>query len=284
MVLALAFLVSAVAGAQTNTCRDEVWPYRARELLALGVTRGMPPPEETSPTATAPTRPLLDEMAARLRALQSASVLRGDVRALEARFGALIVRHFPAMERLARSVAAHREVAATVEALVLWAQAHEHIAERIAGVEWLPVPSPADFERFRRAEASIAQTRGLAARREADEPRRTSVICVLVPRSVPNESCAERRARWRYVESDAHRQVAVVLYATAVHLARAAHAMSALAWTANERLHDDANRFSLREALGHQSLFTPREGEFDARSPGAALLETALVSGARLAR
>ena len=283
VALALALLAPTVSGAQTNTCREEVWPYSALELLALGVTYGMPLSEETSRTTTAPTRPLLDEMGMRLRALRSAPAQRGHVRVLEARIGALIVRHLPPMEQLARSVAAHHEVAATVEALVLWAQAHEHIAERIAGLELLAVPTPADRARFRLAEPTIARLADLAARLDAIGQRPLSVICVFGPRSVPVESCAERRATWRYGESDAHRRVAIVLYATAVHLARAAHAMSALTWAANERLHDDANRLSLQDALGHQSLFTPREDEFDAGTPGAVLLETTLVSGGRLA-
>jgi hypothetical protein len=69
-----------------------------------------------------------------------------------------------------------------------------------------------------------------------------------------------------------------------VHLARAHHAVSTPAWSAAERLRDEANRGALDEALTQQPLFTPGIGEFNPQSPGATLMESALIAGARIAR
>lgn len=287
VVLALALAAPVAAAAQARTRGGAAHPDDVRDLLAGGVTYGVLLPEGTSPTAASDARPLLDEMAARLRALRNAPLQRGHARVLSARARALIARPLPPIELLARRAATRREVGATVEALALWAQAHEHVAEQLGRLEALVVLTPAERARFRRAEQAIARLERIAARIEAvgrEIPQGTIDRDPRVIERYPaDDALTQCEGSWDEA-ARAHRQVAVVLYATAVHLARAHNVMSALAWHAAERLHDEANRALLAQALGYQALFTPREGEFDARSPGAVLLEAAQVSGARLAR
>lgn len=288
-MLALALTAPVTAAAQTRgRCVVVPWPYSARDQLVVGVVPNLLLPVEHASPTTNRARPLLDAMAVRLRRLQSAPISRAYGAAVDAQARALVALHLRPIDTLAARAEALRDAATTVDALVLQARAHERVAERLAGLPELVVPSPAERARMARAEEAIARLERLAATseemREFLERERTSCHYPVVDPSAPEEECGQRIARRWDDESTAHRQVAIVLYATAVHLARAHHVTSGRVWDAAERLRDETNRPLLDVALQHQTLFALRPGEFDGQSPGALLLETARVAGARLAQ
>ncbi|MFO0610424.1 MAG: hypothetical protein U0324_45105 [Polyangiales bacterium] len=318
LIALLTLATPAPALAQrAGRCLAPEWRPSARDLLATGVTYALQhPAAEPSPAAPVRARPLLAAMQAHLRALRAAPLTPAPALALTRREIALHARHLAAVDALTADVSAQRDAPTIVEALVLQGEAHEHAAARLVRFSELTPPDPAASQGLRRLAAIvllqqvIARLEGEARRaregslvggrrrapdlaaavridqaiealRAQIDQERNERRCPQLPS--PEETCVERmNAAWDG-ETSAHRMVAVVLYATAVHLAREHHVVTERAWWAAGRLLDEDLRGLREQALGYQRFFAPRPGEFDLPPPGAVALETALVSGARLA-
>ncbi len=239
-----ALVVPAPALAQsTARCVDTEWRPSARDLLAAGVTLHLTPP------------PRSIDPRARARARPLLAAMREHVRA----FRAAPLAPASAHVLMQRETLLRRRHVVAIDALAVRASALRDAATTVEAL------------------VLHGELHELAATRLARFPM------LELWRPSPAEECRGlQQARWD-TEVSTHRMVAIVLYATAVHLAREHRAVTARAWWATDRLLDEDNRQLREEALGYQRLFEPAAGEFDLPSPGAVVLETRIVHGARLA-
>lgn len=234
VALLLGLALPAPLRAQTRCLGAE---RSARDLLADSTLSELPPPTGTVSALAA--RPLLHAMDAQVRALRRAPSLGGTSTAVCAASRAMVTQHLLPTERLFHRVVALRDAAATVEALVLRAQAHELLADRweqlAAYLVTLEGRSPAATRRTRRA---LALLHGVAA--SDDAPRRIGPRRDPPPESPPPPGLSTSAMIDQ--ESAAHRLVAVTLDALAVHLARQRQITAAAVDRALDRLHDEPNR------------------------------------------
>lgn len=284
VALAVFAVPSPVLAQSNDACVEMEWRPSARDLLAVGVTYDLPHPATVPmPTATAQARPLLVAMAAHLRAFREAPLSRAPATTLALREMALHGRHVAAIDALAVRAWALCDASTTVQALLLQAEAHDLAAARLVRFPALVPFRPAERGGVRRVAARerAAQTIArLAALRDVLDRERNVIRCPLrTPLADPCDS--RRQVRWDE-EVSAHRMIAVVLYATAIHVAREYFVVSDGAWRAASRLQEEDYRPLREQALQYQGYFLAQPGEFDPRPPGAVVMETGVVSGARL--
>jgi tetratricopeptide (TPR) repeat protein len=192
------------------------------------------------------------------------------------------------LEASAREVIALRSVEDTIATLVTVASAHEHLATQEARVGECLALSATQQRTIAVITQRANDLRRVAARIERTSPSTAERTRERAEELTQNASDAigQRRTEAQSAfdrEAEAERSLAIIGYATAVHLARSQNIPSPIAARGMERLRAEENRALLNTALAHQNAFTYRPGMFDSEAPGAVLTETAPFAAPTLA-